>query len=66
MEARDRRIKLLRLVEPQPSRTIGLAWRRTSPRKCDFIALGEIVTAALGLSARREFSHGTVRRRARA
>ena len=46
---RDSRVKLLRFVEPQPARTIGLAWRRTSPRKRDFTALGEIVIQALAL-----------------
>ena len=47
-EARDGRVKLLRFIEPEPVRTVGLAWRRTSPRKADFIALGEIVTQTLG------------------
>ena len=46
-EVRDDRVKLLRFTEPQPGRTIGLAWRRTSPRKKDFAALGEIVIGAL-------------------
>jgi LysR family transcriptional regulator, hydrogen peroxide-inducible genes activator len=66
MEARDGRVKLLRFVEPQPARTVGLAWRRTSPRKRDFTALGEIVTEAMGLATRRNVSRGTARRRARA
>jgi LysR family transcriptional regulator, hydrogen peroxide-inducible genes activator len=48
VEVRDDRVKLLRFVPPQPGRTIGLAWRRTSPRKSDFIALGQIATEALG------------------
>jgi LysR family hydrogen peroxide-inducible transcriptional activator len=48
VEARDERVKLLRFVPPQPGRTIGLAWRRTSPRKVDFIALGQIATEAVG------------------
>jgi LysR family transcriptional regulator, hydrogen peroxide-inducible genes activator len=47
VEVRDDRVKLLRFVSPQPGRTIGLAWRRTSPRKSDFIALGQIATEAL-------------------
>jgi hypothetical protein len=29
---------------------VGLAWRRTSPRKADFIALGQLVTEALGIA----------------
>ena len=48
-DVRDSRVKLLRFAEPQPARTIGLAWRRTSTRKRDFTALGEIVVQALGL-----------------
>ena len=48
VEVRDDRVKLLRFEAPQPGRTIGLAWRRTSPRKSDFIALGQIATEALG------------------
>jgi LysR family hydrogen peroxide-inducible transcriptional activator len=47
-EARDERVKLLRLAEPAPTRTIGLAWRPTSPRRKDFAALGEIVKQTLG------------------
>ncbi|MGZ5787492.1 MAG: hydrogen peroxide-inducible genes activator [Ramlibacter sp.] len=51
VEVRDDRVKLLRFAEPEPARTIGLAWRRTSPRKKDFAALGEIVTQALTANA---------------
>jgi len=47
VEVRDDRVRLLRFAPPQPGRTVGLAWRRTSPRKADFIALGEVVTDAL-------------------
>src|SRR5665647_2575982 len=50
-ELRDKRVKLLHFTAPEPGRSIGLAWRRTSPRKKDFTALGEIVTQALGMSA---------------
>jgi LysR family hydrogen peroxide-inducible transcriptional activator len=46
-EVRDDRVRLLRFSEPQPGRSIGLAWRRTSPRKKDFIALGKIAAAAI-------------------
>jgi LysR family hydrogen peroxide-inducible transcriptional activator len=48
VEARDERVKLLRFAPPTPSRTIGLAWRPTSPRKSDFMALGRLVAEALG------------------
>jgi LysR family hydrogen peroxide-inducible transcriptional activator len=43
----DRRVKLLRFAEPEPRRTIGLAWRRTSPRKEDFLALGQAIAKAM-------------------
>ena len=51
VEVRDARVKLLRFSEPEPARTIGLAWRRTSPRKQDFAALGKIIAQTLGVSA---------------
>lgn len=47
VKMRDKRVKLLRFAAPEPGRTIGLAWRRTSPRKADFVALGQIVVEAL-------------------
>jgi LysR family hydrogen peroxide-inducible transcriptional activator len=39
---------VLRFRDPEPARSIGLAWRRTSPRKADFVALGQIVAEMLG------------------
>jgi LysR family hydrogen peroxide-inducible transcriptional activator len=54
VEGRDARVKVLRFCDPQPARQIGLAWRRTSPRKVDFVALGQIVTAMLESSGRTE------------
>ena len=47
-ELRDGRVKLLRFSEPEPGRSIGLAWRHTSPRGNDFAALGAVVKEALG------------------
>jgi LysR family hydrogen peroxide-inducible transcriptional activator len=49
-EVHDDRVRLLRFSEPQPGRTIGLAWRRTSPRRRDVEALGAAVTQALGVA----------------
>jgi LysR family transcriptional regulator, hydrogen peroxide-inducible genes activator len=48
VERRDERVKLLRLKKPEPGRSIGLAFRRTSPRKADFAALGEVVKESVG------------------
>ena len=47
VEVRDERVKLLRFIEPQPLRQIGLAWRSTSPRKADFLELGQILLRTL-------------------
>jgi LysR family hydrogen peroxide-inducible transcriptional activator len=47
VEVRDERVKLLRFVEPQPRRDIGLAWRPTSCRKADFLELGQILLRTL-------------------
>jgi len=53
VELRDERVKLLRFVDPAPGRTVGLAWRRTSPRKVDFVALGQLIIETLGVSEMR-------------
>jgi LysR family hydrogen peroxide-inducible transcriptional activator len=47
VEQRDERVKFLRLENPQPGRSIGLAFRKTSPRKADFAALGDVVKASV-------------------
>jgi LysR family hydrogen peroxide-inducible transcriptional activator len=47
VEVRDERIRVLRFRNPEPMRQIGLAWRRTSPRKADFAALGKIIKETL-------------------
>jgi len=43
VEARERRVKMLRFRDPEPGRSVGLAWRQTSARKQDFIALGATI-----------------------
>ncbi len=47
VEARDPRIALSRFADPEPRREIGLVWRRSSPRRGDFDALGDLVVAAM-------------------
>ncbi|MBZ0168930.1 MAG: hydrogen peroxide-inducible genes activator [Kofleriaceae bacterium] len=42
-EARDRRVRIIPFAEPKPRRTIGLAWRRSSAREADFLALAKLV-----------------------
>lgn len=46
-EVRGDRIKLSRFAAPEPGRSIGLVWRRTSSRRQDFEALGEIVKSSV-------------------
>lgn len=46
-EGRDDRVRLLRFQDPEPSRSIGLVWRRTSPRRKDFEALGKVIVSAI-------------------
>jgi LysR family transcriptional regulator, hydrogen peroxide-inducible genes activator len=50
VEVRDERVKLLRFAPPAPGRLVGLAWRQTSPRKTDFLALGQIIMQELGFA----------------
>lgn len=40
-------IQLLRFAAPEPKREIGLAWRKTSPRKSEFIQFGELLRDVL-------------------
>ncbi len=46
VEARGRDIGLTRFVDPEPHRTVGLAWRSTSPRVADFRELGRLIKVA--------------------
>ncbi|MCG6857873.1 MAG: hydrogen peroxide-inducible genes activator [Salaquimonas sp.] len=49
LETRHQRVGLKRFAEPQPFRSIGLAWRRRSPRKPDFMALGSLIGEMSGI-----------------
>ena len=43
VESRHGAINVIRFADPEPSRIIGLAWRRSSPRKQHFIELGRLI-----------------------
>jgi LysR family hydrogen peroxide-inducible transcriptional activator len=45
VEAKRDSIRLMRFADPQPQRTIGLAWRRSSPRKRHFVELGKLIAS---------------------
>jgi LysR family transcriptional regulator, hydrogen peroxide-inducible genes activator len=51
-EARNKRVTLKRFAAPEPGRTIGLVWRKTSPRWRDFEALGQTVKQVLAVGKR--------------
>ncbi|MEM7743804.1 MAG: LysR substrate-binding domain-containing protein [Pseudomonadota bacterium] len=53
VEGRNPAIALHRFEAPEPHREIGLVWRRTSPRRSDFEALGAMIRSARdeGISA---------------
>ncbi|MGL5168631.1 MAG: LysR substrate-binding domain-containing protein [Afipia sp.] len=46
LETRHGDIHLMRFADPEPQRVIGLAWRRSSPRKRHFVELGQMITKA--------------------
>ena len=52
VEARDNRIALTRFAEPEPQREIGLVWRRSSPRRSDFVALGRLLVSGISPHAK--------------
>jgi len=45
LESRRGDIRLMRFADPEPQRVIGLAWRRSSPRKRHFEELGQMIAA---------------------
>ena len=51
IELKDERVSLLRFKKPEPSRSIGLVWRKTSPRHADFSAFGRVITQAAKTTA---------------
>lgn len=52
-ETRGRKLSLTRFTAPEPSRKIGLVWRKTSPRKNDFYGLADAILASRNGKIRR-------------
>jgi LysR family transcriptional regulator, hydrogen peroxide-inducible genes activator len=44
-EVRDKEIRLQKLPHPQPKRTLGLVWRKTSPRQIDYNELARLIVS---------------------
>lgn len=51
LETRHGDIHLMRFADPEPQRVIGLAWRKSSPRKHHFAELGKMIAAAAGTAS---------------
>lgn len=51
-------VVLRRFVPPQPKRTVGLAWRRTTPLRSHFEALGKLVAECAGSAPGGPDTHG--------
>jgi len=49
VETRSSRVAVARFAGPQPSRTIGMVWRRTSPLARQLVQLSAVVRAAAGV-----------------
>jgi LysR family hydrogen peroxide-inducible transcriptional activator len=64
VEERGRELALMRFAEPEPFRTLGLAWRTTSPRRADFLELGRLISAARS-NVQAQLDPATERSRAR-
>ncbi len=47
VDTRHGAVKLMRFIEPEPSRVVGLAWRASSPRRRDFAAFAELILATV-------------------
>ncbi len=45
LETRHADIRVMRFADPEPSRTLGLAWRSTCSRKRDFVEVGRLITS---------------------
>ncbi|MRU14142.1 LysR family transcriptional regulator [Roseovarius sp. A21] len=46
VETRSANVSLARFDDPQPGRTVGMVWRKSSPLSEDLMALSEVVSAA--------------------
>jgi LysR family hydrogen peroxide-inducible transcriptional activator len=61
----DPRLRLIPFARPAPHRSIGIAWRKRSPRARDFEALADVVAAAVRRSAPKGRRAATLRGRER-
>lgn len=53
VECRARDLSIIRFADPEPTRKLGLCWRKSSPRSEDFHALGKLIIEAAEASKAR-------------
>jgi LysR family hydrogen peroxide-inducible transcriptional activator len=56
VETRSAAVSVARFKNPQPSRTIGMVWRKTSPLARQLLQISEVVCLAAGKTRRRPVS----------
>jgi LysR family hydrogen peroxide-inducible transcriptional activator len=61
VETRSASVSLARFADPQPSRTIGMVWRKTSPLAKQLLHISEVVADA-GEAMRKQAGQGRKRR----
>jgi LysR family hydrogen peroxide-inducible transcriptional activator len=54
VETRSAAVSVARFKNPQPSRTIGMVWRKTSPLARQLLQISEVVCLAAGKASRRQ------------
>jgi LysR family transcriptional regulator, hydrogen peroxide-inducible genes activator len=61
VETRSAPVSVARFRNPQPSRTIGMVWRKTSPLARQFLQISEVVCLSAGKTRRRQVVRSTLR-----
>jgi LysR family hydrogen peroxide-inducible transcriptional activator len=65
VETRSAAVSVSRFKNPQPSRTIGMVWRKTSPLARQLLQISEVVCLSAGKASRRQ-ANGSLARNLRA
>jgi LysR family hydrogen peroxide-inducible transcriptional activator len=65
VETRSAAVSVSRFKNPQPSRTIGMVWRKTSPLARQLLQISEVVCLSAGKASRRQ-ANGSLARNFRA
>jgi LysR family hydrogen peroxide-inducible transcriptional activator len=65
VETRSAAVSVSRFKNPQPSRTIGMVWRKTSPLARQLLQISEVVCLSAGKASRRQ-ANGSLARGLRA